>query len=219
MLNSFNYKNQQDVKEKKNVLENINYFIYKYNLLCTFDRKSINNYLYDYLLFIRSFIIDEQIYNISFFKRKDFFKKLIEFFFILKKIQIQNLSILFVSTSSDTHIQKFITYFCIKYNFYYAVGRWPDGILTNQIISKKLKIEKNFDTFYVPQKPDFIFLFDPQNSSYIIKEAYDAHIPIIAVVNGASDPRISFALFGNNAFNFLIIFYCRLIEFIWKNNR
>lgn len=194
-------------------------FCIKYQLLLNTGIKHVNPLMVTYLDFSKK--------NTKFFKIEKFILCLMELTMLFTGL-ISNknkLKLMFISTLNPNEME-FFQHFAINNGFYYSLGNWESGLLSNRVkhsnIIKNLETVDKISKFFVPEIPDLIVLFSNGNEgNRVISEARKCTIPIIAISSSNSDPRVTLNMPGDSNSPSVTYMYCKLFKGLinYNNNK
>lgn len=122
----------------------------------------------------------------------------------------------FLYISTETNLTEYVRSFATSQYMFYSAGKWTPGLLSN-FSKRRWYIESNLFqpelvNVFMPKLPNYIFLFNFNPKLSLSKEVFASAIPMFAICDTNSDPRITYALPGNDNSIFSIYFYSKMLN-------
>lgn len=122
----------------------------------------------------------------------------------------------FLYVTTELTLLEYVRNYAISQQMFYSAGKWMPGLLSN-FSKRRLFFESNIfsldiTNIFMPKMPNFVFMFNFNPKLSLSKEIFASFIPIFAICDTNSDPRISFAFPGNDNSLSSVYFYSKLFN-------
>ena len=152
----------------------------------------------------------------TFFIKNNISNKINNFYNNANNVSVHSKQLKFLYVTTEENLLEYVRNFAISQRMYYSAGKWMPGLLSN-FSKRRWFFESNLfslenTNIFMPQLPNFVFMFNFNPKLSFSKEIFSSYIPIFAICDTNADPRITFPCPGNDNSLSSIYFYSKLFN-------